>query len=111
VNFQKNETQQLQLWIGLVELKPLNRQAYGAAGAFTNIVTWARDAEGFHGKAETIAATLDLFVADVEAVEPLAQRITNSTLTEEIEDMVLRAEPNPNAIVYGTFHRYPFDEA
>jgi len=25
--------------------------------------------------------------------------------------LVLRAESNPKAIVYGTFHRYPFDEA
>jgi hypothetical protein len=49
--------QQLELWLGLVELKPLDRKAYGAAGAFTNIVTWANDLEGFRRKADVIAAT------------------------------------------------------
>jgi hypothetical protein len=41
----------LELWIGLVELKPLNRQKYGAAGAYTNVVTWASDLESFRQKA------------------------------------------------------------
>jgi hypothetical protein len=101
---------QVELWIGLVDLKPLNRQAYGAAGAFTNIVTWANDPEGFRRKAQVIAATLDMYVADVEGAEPLSQRAGNrTTMTEQIDDMVLRAESNPDAIVYGTFHRYPFD--
>jgi len=52
-----------------------------------------------------------MYVADVEEAEPLTQRTKNWTLTEEIEDMVFRAESNPNAIVYGTFHTYPFDQA
>jgi len=99
------------LWIGLVEVTPLNRAAYGAAGAFTNIITWACDTEGFRQNADRIAATLDMYVANVEGVEPLSERSRRSTLTEEIEDMVRRAETNPDAIVYGTFHRYPFDEA
>jgi len=99
------------LWIGLVELKPLDREAYGAAGAFTNIVTWACDGEGFREKAATIAESLDMFVVDVEEVEPLSERTKSWTLTAEIEDMVHRAESNPNAIVYGTFHNYAFDEA
>jgi len=102
---------QLELWIGLAELKPLNRKAYGAAGAFTNIVTWACDVEGFRKKCEIIAAKLDMYVADVEGAEPLAERTRTQTLSEEVDDMVLRAESNPNAIVYGTFHNYPFDEA
>ena len=59
-----------ELWIGLVELKPLNRQAYRAAGAFTNIVTWAKDLDGFHRKAGVIAATINMYVADIEGAEP-----------------------------------------
>jgi hypothetical protein len=101
----------LELWIGVVELTPFNQMAYGAAGAFTNIVTWASDIEGFRQKAEVIAATMDMFVVDVEDVEPLAERTKKCTLGEEIADMVVRAEANPNAILYGTFHRYPFDDA
>jgi len=103
--------QQPELWIGLVEIKPLNQKDYGAAGAFTNIVTWARNAVEFRQKAETIAATLNLYVIGVEREEPFAERIKKFTVDDEIEDMVGRAEFNPNAIVYGTFHCYPFNEA
>jgi hypothetical protein len=99
------------LWIGLVELRPLDHKAYGAAGAFTNIVTWACDIIGFREKAATIAESLNMFVVDVDEVEPLSEMSKSWTLTEEIEDMIRRAESNPNAIVYGTFHRYRFDEA
>jgi hypothetical protein len=99
-----------ELWIGLVELRPLDRKAYGAAGAFTNIVTWASDPQGFRCKAEVIAATLNMFVVDIEGAEPLARRTEKRSMTEEIEDMVSRAEYNPDAIVYGTFHQYLFDE-
>ena len=106
----KQEKQQ-ELWIGVVEVKPLDREAYGAAGAFTNIVTWARDVEEFRAKSEIIAAPLDMYVMGVEDAEPLTQRLAKCQLAEEIADMVFRAESNPNAIIYGTFHRYPFDEA
>jgi hypothetical protein len=101
----------LELWIGLVELKPLNRKAYGAAGAFTNIVTWANDLESFQRKVEVIAASLDMYLAEVEQAEPLAERARKRTLPDEVDDMVRRAESNPNGIIYGTFHRYQFDEA
>ena len=63
------EEDQPELWIGLVEFKPLDRKACGAAGVFTNIVTWTVDLEGFQRKAETIAATLEMYVADVEGAE------------------------------------------
>jgi hypothetical protein len=100
-----------ELWIGLVELRPLNREGYGAAGAFTNIVTWACDAKEFRKKADRIAATLNLYVIGIEGEESLAQRTNKRILSGEIEDMILRAESNPSAIVYGTFHTYRSDEA
>ena len=100
-----------ELWIGVVELKPLDREEYGAAGAFTNIITWASNAMEFRKKAETIAATLNLYVFGIEREEPLAQRTNKYTVSDDIEDMIQRAESNPNAIVYGTFHRYPSNEA
>jgi len=98
-----------ELWTGLVEFKPLSRTDYGAAGAFTNLVTWAYDLSEFSAKADTIAATLDMYVAGVEKAVPLVE--TPNGWTEEFEDMVRRAEANPNAIVYGTFYRYPHNEA
>jgi hypothetical protein len=101
-----------QLWIGLVHLKPLNKgDLEGSAGAYTNIITWACNSAGFREKAETIAATMDLYVVEIEEDEPLSQRFPDSIMTEELEDMVSRAEHNPNAIVYGTFYHYPHDDA
>jgi hypothetical protein len=102
----------LELWIGLVHLKPLSKEAMeGAAGAYTNIISWARDSGEFRRKTETIAATMDLYVVDVEGEQPLRERLQTRKTSEELEDMILRAENNPNAIVYGTFHRYPHDDA
>jgi hypothetical protein len=100
-----------ELWFGMVEMKPLDQKANGAAGAFTNIVTWARDAEEFRRKAEIIAAELDLYVFEIEGAEPMNARTRKCGLSEAVEEMVLRAECNPNAIVFGTFHRYPHNEA
>ena len=74
-------------------------------------MTWANDLEGFRQKAEVIAAELEMYVAGVEGAEPLTERAQKNTLSEEIDDMMLRAESNPNAIIYGTFHQYLFDEA
>ena len=102
---------ELELWIGLVELRPFDKKAYGAAGSFTNIITWASNIAEFRQKAETIAATMELFVVDVEDAEPYLKRLQTNEVTEEIEGMASRAEGNPNAIVYGTFYRYPRDEA
>lgn len=101
---------QSELWIGLVEVRPLDRTAYGAAGAFTYIVTWACNAAGFRKKADTIIATLNLYVIGVKGEEPLAHWTEKQTPSEEIEDMIQRAEFNPNAIVWGTFHRYRVDQ-
>jgi hypothetical protein len=104
-------SQEPELWIGLVEVRALDRGAYGAAGAFTHIVTWACSAAEFRQKADKVIATLDnLYVIGVEGEEPLAQWTEKRTPSEEIEDMIQRAEFNPNAIVWGTFHQYRVDE-
>jgi hypothetical protein len=101
-----------ELWIGMAHLKPLNKDGLeGAAGAYTNIITWASDSVSFRKKAETIAATMDLYVVDTEVEEPLFKRFGDFIPDEELEDMHSRAEHNPNAIVYGTFHHYPHDDA
>jgi hypothetical protein len=102
---------QPELWIGLVELKLLNREEYSAAGTFTNIITWACNATEFRKKAETIAAAMNLYVLEIEGQEPLAERAKKGPLPESLDDMIQRAESNPDVIVYGTFHRYPRNEA
>jgi hypothetical protein len=52
-----------------------------------------------------------MFVAGIEGMELLSTRAKRVTLTEDTEDMVFRAKANPNAIMFGTFDRYHFDEA
>ncbi|MFL6436934.1 MAG: hypothetical protein ACJ71Q_05090 [Terriglobales bacterium] len=100
-----------ELWIGQVEIRPRDRKAYGAAGALVDILTWASNPSEYRAKAETIAATIDLYVVGVESEEPLSARLARITPSEELEDMISRAESNPNAIVWGTFHQWNFDTA
>jgi hypothetical protein len=102
-----------ELWIGLVELRPLPGADLlrGAAGAFTRIVTWASNASEYRQKAELLAKHLNLYVMSVDREEPAASLERRVGFTEEIADLILRAETNPNAILYGTFHRYLSDEA
>ena len=102
---------QAELWIGVVELRPLKKGTVDYAGAYTNVVTWANDTKCFRRKAEEVAASLDMFVADFHWAEPLAERRKCWSLTEEIDELEIRAESNPNAILFGTFHTYPVDEA
>jgi hypothetical protein len=99
-----------ELWIGQVEMRPRDPKAYGAAGAFVDILTWASNPSEYRAKAETIAATIDLYVVDVQSEEPLSARLARITPSEELEDMISRAESNPN-VVWGTFHQWSFDTA
>lgn len=102
-----------QLWIGLVEVRAFTQsKALGdAKGAFVNLVTWAADAVQFKSNAEVVLGNLGLFVVEVENPEPVSTRRRSMDLEEEIEDMIARAENNPNAIIYGTFHTWKRDTA
>ena len=102
---------QRELWIGLVHLKPLDRKAHDFAGAYTNVIAWAECVEGFERKAAEIAAELGFYVVEVEDAEPMKQRFADGSMPEEMEEMAMRAERGPDAIVYDTFHCYPFDDA
>jgi hypothetical protein len=75
----KQMPQQPELWIGVVEARPLDREAYGAAGAFTHIITWARSAAEFRQKADTILATLNLYVVGIEEEGQLALWLETQT--------------------------------
>lgn len=106
-----------QLWIGLVEVRPLNggcKFLGDARGAFVNIVTWASDAEEYRHKADVVVRHLGgLFVSEVIAPEPVEARRarTEGRFEEGIEDIISRAQANPNAIIYGTFHTFERDDA
>ena len=102
-----------QLWIGLVEVRALKpTEVLGdAKGAFVNLVTWAADAAQFKSNAELVLGKLGLFVDENENPEPVSTRRKKAGFEEESEDMIARAENNPNAIIYGTFHTWKRDTA
>lgn len=108
---------QRQLWIGLVEVRPLgggNEILEGTKGAFVNLVTWASSSEEYRKNADLIVERLGgLFVSEVVSPEPVEVRRSNGSghFEEEIEDMISRAKNNPNAIIYGTFHTFESDNA
>ncbi len=108
-----------ELWIGLVHLRPSTPQDwsafdgwenYRAAGAYSNIITWASDAREFRLQMEKVAADSKLYVVDIENEEPLANR-DRSTLDDGLKENARRAESNPNATIFGTFHSYSRDDA
>jgi hypothetical protein len=101
-----------ELWIGVVHLRPKTEAARkelldGAAGAVTKFLTWARDPDEFRKKVEAMAKSMNLWV--VEVVE--ARLLEDTSMTEEIEDMLLDMESDPDATVYGTLNLYMQDDA
>jgi len=100
------------LWIGKVEVraaKPTDVLA-DAKGAFVNLVTWASNIDEFKKNAELVLIKLGLSIIDIENPEPVSSRRQKADFDDEIEDMVSRAENNPNAIIYGTFHTWTRDD-
>jgi hypothetical protein len=102
-----------ELWIGVAHIRKLDgcEIMAGAAGAYTNIITWASNEEEFRKKVEIIASKLVVFVVEIEAAEPVSQRKERLGLSGDLGELVESAEHNPNAILYGTFHNYLKDDA
>ena len=103
-----------ELSIGLVHLRPLKKPhdiLRGRSGAYTNMLSWASSREEFAAKADQLAKDLSMWVMEVDDCEPLEERRKNSSLAAELEELAAHAEGNPNAILFGTLHTYPHDEA
>jgi hypothetical protein len=105
-----------ELWIGVVEVRPVDGRSQhlgDALGAFVNIVTWASDGASYLRNAETVIAHLGgLFVCELVEAEPVRlRRVKTGGFNSEIEDLIERAEDNPDAIIYGTFHKFLNEDA
>lgn len=112
--YRGSKVQGSQLWIGTVEVRPFGETEVlkNARGAFTNIVTWAANAEEYRRKAELVVDGLGgLFVLEVLNAEPVEARLarTGGEFGEDIQDLIDRALANPKAILYGTFETYEED--
>jgi hypothetical protein len=112
-----NQHRQKQLWIGLVEVRAGDKGSPilgDTKGAFANILTWASNVEEYERNARLVIGELGgTYVSEIIDPEPLEQRKAKrgGHLDEEIEEMASRAEGNPDAIIYGTFHTYERDDA
>ena len=107
------EMSSMEIWIGLVEVRPLEgcEILEGAKGAFINVVMSAASSEDYRSKSESTAAEMKLFVVDIERLEPvMARRNREGDFNEEFEDMISRAADYPDEIVLGTFHLYDKDQ-
>jgi hypothetical protein len=106
-----NDRQQ-QLWIGMVEIRPLTGESKilgTALGAFVNVVTWAADVEQFRNNADLVIASLGgLYVSEVIDPEPVeARRARHGNEFEaSIQDLIFQAQSNPDAVLYGSFHLF-----
>ena len=109
---ENDQTERRELWRGLVELRrlPDSELLRGSAGAYTWIVTWASDSAEFRTRTEMLATSLGLYVFGIEGEHPI-DKDECSPDAEEIAELIERAEGNPDAILYGTFHTYPRDDA
>ncbi|MGO8934582.1 MAG: hypothetical protein ACLPLZ_08505 [Terracidiphilus sp.] len=71
---------------------------------FMNIVTWANSEESVAEKISTYFGTFQWRLLLIDEASPIKDP---SGCGPEIQEMIERAEQNPNAIILGTFHAYP----
>ena len=86
------------------------RTSHGSGGSIHKRCDMGGERGRFSDQGRNLAESSKLFVASIEREEPLATRSARAYLTEELEELVNRAESNPNAILYGLFHTYKFNE-
>lgn len=97
-----------------MEVRPLHgcEVLEHAKGAFVNIVTWASSPTEFKQKAKLVFEEMRLFVAGIEDAEPVqVRRDREGDFEESIEDIIFRAENNPDVIIYSTFHLFERDDS
>jgi molecular chaperone DnaK (HSP70) len=70
------------------------------------MITWAASNTEFKEKAAQLCDDLELFVEDVEDDMPVSERTKFQALSDEAQELVEQAESNPDAVLYGTFHRW-----
>ena len=78
-----------------------------------DIVTWAHDESSFMQNAELVISHLGgLFVFERVNAEPVRQRRARiGGFKPELQDMIDRAEENPDAIIHGTFLTFLSEDA
>jgi hypothetical protein len=102
-------TKPKQLWIGLVEVRPLPgcEVIEETRAAFVHMAAWAASAYEYRRKIGMFLGELRLFVIAIPEAEPVEQkREREGFLEESMEEIIFEATRNPYAVIYGTFHTY-----
>ena len=76
----------------------------GYTKGFMNVVTWASSNQSAKEKLATYLGTFKWALLDVEESGPID--LEDSESNSEINELVSKAEGNPDAIILGTFHSY-----
>jgi hypothetical protein len=92
-----------EIWTGRVEVLTSPTE-FGDTKAFTNVVTWAADAEGYKQRIASVFEEYGWTLTGVEESSPIAKHESLSAFDANARD---RAIDNPEACIYGTFHYYP----
>ena len=92
------------LWLIKIEMtvQPEDFPSGDTVG-FVNVITWAESLEHAKNKISAYLLTFDWHVIDVGDAEPIDREFVYS---DEIAEMIERAETNPRAILLGTFYSY-----
>ena len=93
-----------QLWIGVVEVLTEPSVGAGETRAFTNVVTWARNAPDFVRSVTAVFSEYGWTVLGTENERPIAYE---AGFDEEITEIIERAKLNPKACIFATFYYYP----
>ncbi len=102
-----------QLWIGLVEVRPLAEcnLLEGARGAYVHVMGWANTADEFRAAVVKRSTELHLVIIDLRETEPWAIRSSGEDpLRNEFFEMADRANANQKQLVFGRFHAWFEDQ-
>ncbi len=92
-----------QLWIGVVEVLLEPAALDGDTRAFTNVVTWANNTSDYVDSVTRVFAGYGWSVLGTENERPVD---IETDYTDEIAEIIERAEANPNACIFATFYSY-----
>ena len=106
----KPMNQDKQVWIGLVGADQREGVSFlgDAKGGYVNVVASAANAGEFERKVKRALDELGLELIDIDDAEPLAQRLSRETATEEVSNMA-KTVRKLDSVAFGTFYRYEND--
>jgi hypothetical protein len=92
-----------ELWTAQVHLLTPPAE-FGDTKCFTNLVSWADDAEDFQRKVSRILEKDSWFILSIEDCTTVAR---GDDVPEELVEQIETASTRPEDCIFGTLHYYP----